>query len=623
MTNNILSVTDVQLWGGVEGTFNRVGDRYFHQMRRSGHWDRMSDLDLVAALGIRTLRYPLLWELTAPTQDPNDSDWSWGDARTGRMRELGIRPILGLVHHGSGPPHTSLVDARFADGLASYARACAERYPWVEDYTPINEPLTTARFSALYGVWYPHARDDLSFVRALINQCRATVLAMQQVRQVNPRARLIQTEDVGTVTGTRLLTYQAEFENQRRWLSFDLLCGRVDRHHPLYEYLLKGSSQRELEFFTEAPCPPDVIGINYYVTSDRYLDEHIEQHEPRVHGGNGRHAYADIESVRSPVGLSGHRATLLSVWQRYKLPIALTEVHIDCHREEQLRWLAEAWHAAVDLRQSGVDVQAVTLWALFGSYDWNSLCTRDGQHYESGAFDLRSGSPRPTAIARAALELATHGTFSHPTLNARGWWRRIVTRPRKKIQTLRILRNDESVPPPPLLIIGADAALGRAFRRACDERALDYVALDHTQIDLDDRDAVLRLLGDLRPWSIINAAECLPEQGHLTVTCAEQGIALVTICTDPAFPNCPDFTTNAIRVLRAEGSVHTPHDVFVAPIFVHDLVRVALDTLVDGETDVWHVSPVEAEMPSMDDGQDRFARQESVTDAVPVLAEVI
>ena len=35
-----------------------------------------------------------------------------------------------------------------------------------------NEPLTTARFSALYGAWYPHAKDDALFSRAVVNRGR-------------------------------------------------------------------------------------------------------------------------------------------------------------------------------------------------------------------------------------------------------------------------------------------------------------------------------------------------------------------------------------------------------------------------------------------------------------------
>ena len=40
----------------------------------------------------------------------------------------------------------------------------------------------------------------------------------------------------------------------------------------------------------------------------------------------------------------------------------------------------------------GVDVRAVTAWAAFGSFDWNSLLTSEAGCYESGVFDLRSTS---------------------------------------------------------------------------------------------------------------------------------------------------------------------------------------------------------------------------------------
>src|SRR5215207_1436614 len=45
----------LELWGGVECTVNRVGDRYFDQVERTGHASRDSDLDLIAGLGVRTL----------------------------------------------------------------------------------------------------------------------------------------------------------------------------------------------------------------------------------------------------------------------------------------------------------------------------------------------------------------------------------------------------------------------------------------------------------------------------------------------------------------------------------------------------------------------------------------
>ena len=53
----------LEIWGGVECTVNRVGEQYFSQMRRNGHPRRIEDLDRFAALGLKALRQPVIWEL--------------------------------------------------------------------------------------------------------------------------------------------------------------------------------------------------------------------------------------------------------------------------------------------------------------------------------------------------------------------------------------------------------------------------------------------------------------------------------------------------------------------------------------------------------------------------------
>ena len=192
------TIPTIALWGGIECTINRVGEQFFDQLERCGHYSRSGDLDAIAALGIKTLRYPALWERMAP-HGLSGIDWSGCDHALQRLRDLGVEPIIGLVHHGSGPAGTDLLDPRFVDGLAAYAAAFAERYPWVRQYTPINEPLTTARFAGLYGHWYPHRRDDRAFVAALVTQCRAIAAAMAAIREHVPHAELVQTEDAGSV----------------------------------------------------------------------------------------------------------------------------------------------------------------------------------------------------------------------------------------------------------------------------------------------------------------------------------------------------------------------------------------------------------------------------------------
>jgi dTDP-4-dehydrorhamnose reductase len=309
--------------------------------------------------------------------------------------------IAGLVHHGSGPAFTNLLDENFPTLLAVYAEQVIQQFPHLNYFTPVNEPLTTARFSGLYGLWYPHNTDDTLFLKMLLNELKGTVLAMQAIRKVNPAAKLVQTEDLGKTYSTRTLQYQADFENERRWLTYDLLCGKVDSNHKLWKYLLKKKiTEEELAFFQENVCVPDVFGFNHYLTSERFLDGRLNRYPRHTHGGNGRHVYADVEAVRVELKEeTGIRVLLREAWQRYRQPMAVTEVHLHCHREEQLRWFKHIWTTCNQLSGEGVQIDAVTSWAMLGSYGWNKLLTEPEGDYEPGVFDVRNGSPRPTALA--------------------------------------------------------------------------------------------------------------------------------------------------------------------------------------------------------------------------------
>ncbi|MEH2149112.1 family 1 glycosylhydrolase [Nostoc sp.] len=568
----------LEVWAGVECTVNRVGEEYFDQLECNGHATRLDDLDLFAELGIHAIRYPVIWERIAPN-GLESADWSWADERLGRLRELGICPIVGLVHHGSGPRDTSLVDPEFPEKLAVFARAVAERYPWVTHYTPVNEPLTTARFSGMYGHWYPHGKDDLTFARALLGECKAIALSMQAIREVNPNAQLVQTEDLGKTHSTPKLAYQAEFENERRWLSLDLLCGRINLTHPMWGYLRDcGVSESELEEFLQYTCPPDIIGINHYLTSERFLDENLENYPAWTYGGNGRDKYADVEAVRvCAEGLAGPRTLLLETWERYKLPLAVTEVHLSCTREEQLRWLNEVWNAAQELRNQGADVRAVTAWALLGSYDWNSLVTRSAGYYEPGVFDLRSPRPRQTAIAKMVRDLATGHKPNHPLLDTPGWWHRQERLLYSAVSCISSppapLLPCSPASPRPLAIVGATGTLGKAFARLCEVRGISYRLLTRQDMDIANPASVNKVLAELQPWAVVNAAGyvrvddaegepdiCLKVNaegaGILAAACAQHNVALVTFSSDLVFDGAesnPYVETDTVAPLNVYG----------------------------------------------------------------------
>ena len=648
-----VTLPELEVWGGVECTVNRVGDRWFDQMAWSGHDARASDLTRIASLGIRTLRQPVLWERLAPNH-PEDIDWGWSDERLARLYELGIRPIVGLLHHGSGPGYTSLLDPAFPEKLATFAGAVARRYPWIVDFTPVNEPLTTARFSALYGHWFPHLRSNRDYVRALLNQLRGVVLAMRAIREVIPHARLVQTEDCGNTFGTAGTRRQVAHERHRRWLTWDLLTGRLDEGHPLRPFLAAaGMTSEDERFFAEAGCSPDLLGLNYYLTSDRYLDERLDRYPREMHGGNGEIAYADVEAVRARAqGIAGHQAHLLAAWNRYRLPLAITEVHLGCTREEQARWLLESWRGARAARAHGADVRAVTAWALLGSFNWESLVTQDAGQYEPGAFDVRAPDPRPTALAHVVTTLAAGGEPEHASYSGAPWWRRserILYGPMRR-------KGSRPSGARPILIVGSTGTLGRAFERVCDLRGLCSRLVGRTEVDITDPVAVGAILRSVEPWAVVNAAgyvrvddaeaesEACREANvigpmNLAAACHRHDLPLVTFSSDLVFdgragrPYTEDdeprplnvygatkaeaerrvlellpralvirtsaffgpwdtynFLAGVFRALDAGHACRAVADCTVSPTYVPDLVHASLDLLIDGERGLWHLT---------------------------------
>ena len=416
----------LQLWGGLECSVVRVGDVWCDQLRETGHERRgPADIARIARLGLRTIRYPLLWERLDP---PSSAATAWHDRQMASLHDHGIRVIAGLVHHGAGPAATNLLDPLFPERLAEHAGRMACRYPGVHSWIPVNEPLTTARFACLYGHWHPHLRDEGAFLRAVVNQCRATLLAMRAIRAAQPAARFVSTEDIGRIFATAPLRGQAAYENDRRWLSMDLLCGALGASHPWRGYLEEhGVPARHLDELATGEAAPDVLGINHYATSDRFLDDRLGLYPPAMHQGNGRQSYVDTEAVRAGLepGATGWTARLREVWARYGRPMAVTEVHLGCDDSaETVLWLLEAWEAALTVRAEGAACLAVTAWALFGLVDWDSLLCHRRNRYEPGVFDMRADPPAALPVAAAVEALARDGAYAGPPLAGPGWWRR-------------------------------------------------------------------------------------------------------------------------------------------------------------------------------------------------------
>ncbi|MDP8915645.1 MAG: SDR family oxidoreductase, partial [Pseudomonadota bacterium] len=254
------------------------------------------------------------------------------------------------------------------------------------------------------------------------------------------------------------------------------------------------------------------------------------------------------------------------------------ESHNGCTRDEQMRWTYEAWVGAERLRERGVPVQAVTVWALLGGCDWDKLLTVQTGHYECGAWDVRGGEPRPTGMVPMMRTLATGEGRLSPVLSQPGWWRRDIRHeyPTMNAEKLGVTPTAPAVlrqAAAPILITGRTGTLGRFTAEACEHRALDHVLTDRRRMRIEDPASVAAALDEIKPWAVVNtagwvrvddaedeAAACMAANaagaGVLARACAERGVRFLTYSSDLVFDGRsarPYVESDAPNPLNAYG----------------------------------------------------------------------
>src|SRR5947199_546324 len=159
---------------GIENSIPTIqqGRVRIDEMEKCRHYQYWrEDLQLVEELGICFLRYgpPLHRTFLGPGR----YDWSFADETFLDLKRRNMMPITDLCHFGVPDWIGNFQNPDFPELFGAYARAFAERFPWVQLYTPVNEMYVCALFSGRYGWWNEQLRSDRAFVTALKNVVRA------------------------------------------------------------------------------------------------------------------------------------------------------------------------------------------------------------------------------------------------------------------------------------------------------------------------------------------------------------------------------------------------------------------------------------------------------------------
>ena len=359
---------------GIENSIPRIkkGTVRVDQMEVCGHYKHWkTDFDCVEDLGIRFLRYgpPLHTSFTAPGQ----YNWDFADEVFSDLQRRDLVPIVDLCHFGVPDWIGDFQNGDFPHYFAEYAKAFAERFPWVQLYTPVNEMFICATFSAKYGWWNEEGVTDKTFVTALKHIVKANVMAMTAILEVRPDAIFIQSESSEYFHAENPAAIRpAEILNSMRFLSLDLNYGhRVDSE--MYEYLFaNGMTYEEYHFFLGNSLKHHcILGNDYYWTNE--------------------HRVSQDGATRASGEIFGYSEITRQYYDRYRLPVMHTETNIieGPNGDEAVNWLWKEWANVLSVRNSGVPTVGFTWYSLTDQVDWDTaLREQNGRVNPLGLYDL-------------------------------------------------------------------------------------------------------------------------------------------------------------------------------------------------------------------------------------------
>ncbi|MGZ4973856.1 MAG: family 1 glycosylhydrolase, partial [Limisphaerales bacterium] len=338
-------------------------------------------------LGCKWMRYSMPWHLVEPSR--GQFDWSWSDERLGYAKDLGFNLILDLVHFGTPTwlPE-AFGDVEFPHALESYTEAFANQYRnTIHSVCPVNEPLITCLFSADIGLWPPHGRGRDSYVHVLSRVAQGLSRSIRVLRRLSPQTEIVLCDALehptieqkaAEMAGPELMQQLQEdlkLRLHRRHVVLDLITGRIDQEHELWGWLQKhGLSQFDLRWFLQNPAHIDVLGLDYYSHSEIELYP-CSQNNFRQ---------------RVPTKLSGLYTTVRDYWERYHIPLMLTETSFYGDECERLQWLDQTVCDVQRLRSEGIPMIGYTWWPLVDHIDWDgAMLHQIGRIHNVGIYRLQ------------------------------------------------------------------------------------------------------------------------------------------------------------------------------------------------------------------------------------------
>lgn len=363
------------------------------------------DLGLIKQLNVSHARYGIPWHRIQ--SEPNRWDWSFADQTLNHLLDLGVEPIVDLVHYGLPRwIEGAYTNPNFPTYMAEYATRAAERFRGrIHLWTPLNEPRVTAWYCGKLGWWPPHRRGWRGFLEVMTGVCKGIVLTSKALRAVDPEnccvhvdaTDLYESPDPG-------LSEEVARRQEIVFLALDLVSGRINENHPLWNWLLKsGFKAADLEWFLANAIELDIIGINLYPL----FSQKILKRAPHLR-------------IKMPYAGGDIVERLAAMYhQRYNAPIFVSETASLGTVKRRAAWLRDSIQSTRRARERGIPLVGYTWWPLFALVTW---AYRQGTHppayyiKQMGLWDLKSQNDDLLRVATPLVaeyqQLVTTGAAS-------------------------------------------------------------------------------------------------------------------------------------------------------------------------------------------------------------------
>ncbi|MFJ4383472.1 beta-glucosidase [Pseudomonas sp. NPDC089408] len=350
---------------GYECSAQRRHDgRRLDMLHATGHarWAEQ-DYQQLAALGIHSVRDGVRWHLI--DRRPYQYDWSEVLPMIAAARRTGIQVVWDLCHYGY-PDDLDIWRPAFVERFARFAAAFASLLADGGEHAPLLSPINEISFwswaGGEVGYFNPCATGRGQELKHQL--VRASIAAIQAIREVVPAARFLQCDPLINVLPTsRRAEHIAAAEAYRlaQYESWDLLTGR--------SWPGLGGQEACL----------DIVGANFYPQNQWYFSG--EKIPP---------GHADFRPLQG---------MLSELHQRYQRPVLLAETGAE--DTARVPWLCYVSAQLQLARSRGVPIIGLCWYPFLDYPGWD-----DDRYCPTGVFGYpdASGSRAPFHPLHLALQ---------------------------------------------------------------------------------------------------------------------------------------------------------------------------------------------------------------------------